>query len=74
MATKKASRQDTLRKGAAKLNLYVGAYSPGDGMTRYRFFESRGGKPISYFQQEGIYTALGIGQAETWLSGYRRRR
>ena len=71
---KKRSRLEALRQEAAQYNLYVGTYSPHDGVTRYRFFRSRGGKPVSYFSQDGIYTALGIGQAETWLSGYRRRR
>ena len=74
MPTKKTSRLDSLKREAARLNLYVGTYSPGDGLTRYRFFRSRGGKPISYFSQDGVYTALGIKEAETWLSGYRRRR
>jgi hypothetical protein len=73
MPTKKTSRLDSLRREAARNNLYVGTYSPGDGLTRYRFFRSRGGKPISYFSQDGVYTALGIKEAETWLSGYRRR-
>jgi hypothetical protein len=74
MPTKKTSRLESLRREAARHNLYVGVYSPGDGVSRYRFIRSRNGKPVSYFSDDGIFTALGIGEAETWLSGYRRRR
>lgn len=74
MVAKRTSRLESLKREAARRNLYVATYSPGDGVTRYRFIRSRGGKPVSYFADNGIYTALGIGQAETWLSGYSRRR
>ena len=65
-------RVDRLRREAAKQGLYVGTYSPGDGITRYRFFKSPHGRPVSYFSQDGLYTALGLKQAEAWLAGYRR--
>jgi len=65
-------RVDRLRREAARHDLYVGTYSPGDGITRYRFFKSPGGRPVPYFSQDGLYTALGLKQAEAWLSGYRR--
>ena len=69
----RANRKELLRKKAAEAGLYVATYSPGDGVTRYRFIKSRGGRPVSYFAQNGIYTALGISEAETFLAGYRRR-
>ena len=67
-----ASRKESLAQEAVRAGLYVRTYSPGDGLTRYRFFKKKGN---SYFGPDnGIYTALGIKEAETWLSGYRRRR
>jgi hypothetical protein len=41
-------------------------YSPGDGVTRYRFFDR---EPFGYFAGRGIYTALGIKEAETFVAG-----
>lgn len=67
-----ASRKENLSNAAARVGLYIRTYSPGDGETRYRFFKKKGN---SYFGPgDGMYTALGIKEAETWLSGYRRRR
>ena len=71
---KRANRKETLQREAKRLGLYVATYGPGDGVTRYRFIKSRLGKPVSYFAENGIYTALGISEAETFLAGYRRRR
>lgn len=68
----KKSRKDLLSENAKRVGLYVATWSPGDGVARFRFFKSR--KPVSYYQGDGVYTALGIKEAETWLSGYRRRR
>ena len=64
------SRYDLLQEEARRHGLWLRKYSPGDGVTRYRFMR----KNVSYFADDGIFTALGISQAETWLSGYRRRR
>ena len=44
-----------LENQAAQAGLYVAAYSPGDGVTRYRFFLT----PRSYSQSDGLFTALG---------------
>jgi len=66
------SRKARLMRLAKEAGLHVATYSPGDGVTRYRFFKSK--KPVSYFQQTGLYTALGLLEAEAWLSGYRRGR
>jgi hypothetical protein len=42
-------------------------YSPGDGVTRYRFFETD--QTPNYDQGNYIYTALGIKAADLWLCG-----
>ena len=44
----------------------VDTYSPGDGVTRYRFFDR---EPFGYFAGNGIYTALGIAEAEAFARG-----
>lgn len=69
----KLSRMEGLQREAKRAGLYVAAWSPGDGVTRYRFIKSRAGKPVSYFARDGIYTALGIAEAKTFLAGYKRR-
>jgi len=66
------SRRTRLMRMASESGLYVATWSPGDGATRYRFFKNK--KPVSFFRQSGLYTALGLSEAETWLSGYRRGR
>jgi len=48
--------------------LYVDTYSPGDGMTRYRFFKNPGN---DYFGPEnGIYTALGLAEARVFVRAW----
>jgi hypothetical protein len=65
---KKISRKHYLAESARRLGLTVSEWSPGDGVTRYRFFDKPGN---SYFGPDtGIYTALGISEAETFLAGY----
>lgn len=60
-------RYETLRNIAQGVGLYVSTYSPGDGVTRYRFtFED-----VDYFATDGIYTALGIAEAEAFVLGAR---
>lgn len=44
----------------------VETYSPGDGVTRYRFFI----EPTDYFAGSGMGTVLGLKDAVTWLRGY----
>lgn len=52
------------------LYTYIRTYSLGDGVTRYRFFTE---PHNSYFgPQNGIYTALGYAEANTFLTGYAR--
>lgn len=57
---------------AANVGLHVSTWSPGDGITRYRFFTGEGN---NYFGPgDGIHTALGRKDALLWLSGYRTGR
>lgn len=53
------------------VGLHVDSYSPGDGVTRYRFFVE---PPYDYFAGRGIYTALGRKDALTFVNGYRYGR
>ena len=54
-------------------NLAVGTWAPGDGKTRYRFFQrtDAASSNADYHEGDGIYTALGRGEAVTYLRGYR---
>jgi hypothetical protein len=66
-------------------HLAVGTWSPGDGQTRYRFFqretipnpanipglETGASSAADYHAGDGLFTALGRGEAVTWLRGYR---
>ena len=58
MPTKK-SRREYLDQDAARVGLYVRTYSPGDGLTRYRFFKKSKVKNTYFGPGNGIYTALG---------------
>lgn len=61
-----------------RIGLHCDYYAPGDGVTRYRFWnrgERQNGKAItpeklSYFSCHGIYTALGLSEAATFVIGY----
>lgn len=73
---KAPTRRDELQRLAHAAGYHVEAYSPGDGMTRYRFFDlaemDRKGvsvKEMSYFGPlNGVDTALGLAAAKKWLS------
>jgi hypothetical protein len=79
----KLTRLQNLEEKAEKVGLYVRTYSPGDGMTRYRFFrvsdwamEAAKELPaghhhsLDYFGPiTGIYTALGMKEAHTFVNG-----
>lgn len=94
------TRRAWLFEDAEKYGLYIRTYSPGDGVTRYRFFrrercklcldypgfdgvgnlcKSCDGKSLlppsnDYFgPANGIYTALGLKEAETFVRGYNER-
>jgi hypothetical protein len=44
-------------------------YSPGDGVTRYRFFKNASPKQDYFGPANGIYTALGYAEAEAFAQG-----
>lgn len=68
---KKLTRLAELEIHAEAAGLIVRTWSPGDGVTRYRFFEDRPGRERQdYFGPEnGIYTALGLAEAWTFVRG-----
>lgn len=70
-------RREALTGWALENGLVVRIHAPGDGATRYRFFrhsdvvrEGRPGFQLYDGPAEGIFTALGIAEAETWLRGF----
>lgn len=61
------SRVDELKHNCEQAGFYVATYSPGDGVTRYRFFTEPGN---SYFGPgSGVYTALGFKEADAYATG-----
>jgi hypothetical protein len=68
MTKTQSGRKACMIANAKALDLHVGEWSPGDGVTRFRFFAKPGN---SYFGPDnGMYTACGIAEAESFLSGY----
>lgn len=63
---KRTTRLQELEEHCANVGLYVDTYSPGDGVTRYRFDPER----PDYFAMRGIYTALGLKEAWAFANGY----
>ena len=61
------TRLEYLQELAETVKLFVCTWSPGDGVTRYRFARDDNG----YFVDYGIYTALGYKEALTYVEGYR---
>jgi hypothetical protein len=69
----KPTRWTFLQGSAHYVGLRIARYSPGDGMTRYRFFPID--DPSDYFgPSNGVHTALGMAAAEAWIEGYRAGR
>ena len=67
------TERERLHKWADRHGLYVRTYSPGDGVTRYRFFHKAadGSTDNTYFGPEnGLFTALGLREAHRMLDGY----
>ena len=60
------SRITELKNTALQFGVYVDTWSPGDGVTRYRF--SRDGH--GYFACKPLYTALGLKEAELYIRAY----
>ena len=62
------TRQQQLTESAAMVGFRYATYSPGDGVTRYRFFTLD--DDSSYFgPSNGVGTALGIREAESFVRG-----
>lgn len=64
--TIKRTRLQELQDYCKRFKLYVARYSPGDGITRYRFFLYN----TDYFSGHGKYTALGLKEAWTYARGF----
>jgi hypothetical protein len=63
---KRETRLVKLIQAAQDANLWIDTYSPGDGATRYRFFDRPG---QDYFSGRAVYTALGYKDAVSFLAG-----
>jgi hypothetical protein len=60
---------------ATRLGLEVAIWAPGDGYVRYRFtLAVPGEQPPPYDASDGIFTALGVCEAEAFLSGFAAAR
>lgn len=65
-----ARGRESVQSAAQAVGLHVSTWSPGDGATRYRFFDRPGN---TYFGPDnGIYTALGRKEAMQFIAGYTR--
>jgi len=67
------TKKETIR-WANLAGLSVGEWAPGDGATRYRFELTRTPGAGNYNATDGIYTALGLAEARTFVKGWRRGR
>ena len=65
---RKRTRYEELQDAASEKGIWVATYSPGDGITRYRFFANPGN---SYFGPDnGIVTVLGSKKAWEFVEAY----
>ena len=55
-----------LSRAAERYHLVIHTYSPGDGVTRYRFFKHF---VDGYFSDDGVHTSLGSKAAWEFLKG-----
>lgn len=69
-------RDSSVEAAARAAGLYVGVWSPGDGVTRYRFFTktTRGSQYADYHEGDGVYTALGRKDALAFIAAYGKGR
>lgn len=72
------TRMERLQNDAKAAGLIVATYSPGDGVTRYRFFvasEQAHVRHADYFGgSRPVETVLGIAKAEQFVSDYAERQ
>jgi hypothetical protein len=67
---KKKTRLEDLQDYAKTVRLTVATYSPGDGLTRYRFFDKPGPGQTYFGPASGIHTALGLKKAWDFVYSY----
>lgn len=67
---KKPTRLQELQDYAKSVKLHVATYSPGDGTTRYRFFDKPGPSQTYFGPSSGIHTALGLKDAWNFVYAY----
>lgn len=67
---KKKTRLQELQDYAKSVGITVATWSPGDGVTRYRFFEKAGPGQTYFGPLSPMYTALGLKEAWNYLYGY----
>jgi hypothetical protein len=66
----KKTRLEELQDYAKEVGVTVRTWSPGDGVTRYRFFDKPGPGQTYFGPASGMYTALGLKDAWNYLYGY----
>lgn len=66
----KKTRLQELQDYAKSVGLTVATYSPGDGTTRYRFFDKPGPSQTYFGPASGMHTALGIKNAWNFVYSY----
>lgn len=63
---KKQTKLESFQEWINAYGLYVATWSPGDGVTRYKFSN----KPGTYYSVNELYTALGYREAATYARGF----
>ena len=66
----KKTRLEELQDYAKSVGLKVASYSPGDGVTRYRFFDKPGPGQTYFGPASGIATELGLKNAWNFVYSY----
>lgn len=73
---KRTTKREHLEAICRGVGFYFATYSPGDGITRYRFYPDAAGQENGarhdYFSGEAEWTALGYAEAEVYAVGRRR--
>ncbi len=71
-------RVNDVYETAKDVGLYVATWSPGDGVTRYRFLHTETDYFVGSYHPASdnyiLYTALGRKEALVWLAGYEAGR
>ena len=64
-------RREHLSLKTRQAGLDLATWAPGDGATRYRFYDPAQESTGGYFSVDRpLYTALGMKEAFTWIAGY----